>query len=110
MRVDTIAHQCAIRSWDGRTSWTWGSSCRAAGSAGVSIGSTDAIGGLGRLGRLGRVGMTAQARTLEEMLLLSRGILRADLLAVDTLDRETLDMRTTQNAGVLYVSDAWWWV
>jgi hypothetical protein len=33
---------------------------------------------------------TAKARALEQMLLLARGVLRADLLAVDALDGETL--------------------
>lgn len=48
--------------------------------------------------------MTAQARTFAEMLFLSRGVLCADLLTVDTLNGETLICTKTQN-GFSYVSD-----
>jgi hypothetical protein len=47
--------------------------------------------------------MTAETRALEEMLFLARGVLCANLLAVDTLHGETL-YRNTQN-GFSYVSD-----
>jgi hypothetical protein len=49
---------------------------------------------VGRLLALGSGGMGsvlgAQSRAVEEMLLLARGVLCADLLAVDALDGETL--------------------
>jgi hypothetical protein len=91
MGVDTIGHESAIGSRDGtRTSCCRGSSW-ATGSSGIAIGRTDSVrGGLGGLGRLRRVGVTSQTGTFKEMLFLSRGILCSNLLAVYTLNGETL--------------------
>jgi hypothetical protein len=87
MGIDTVGHQSAVRSWDGtRTSWASRGGRCAIGGAGVAIGRTDSVRGwLGGLGRLRRVGVTAQTGTLEKMLFLARGVLCANLLAVDTL-------------------------
>lgn len=104
MRIDPVGHHGAIGSWDGRACGTRGSSRRAIGGAGVAIRRADAIRGRRGLGGLRRVGVTAQTGALEEMLLLSRGILCTDLLAVDTLHGETLDAECPKR--VSYVSDA----
>lgn len=66
--------------WHGTTWATEG------GGIGIAIIAGDAVGG-GALGTRG-VGLGLQARALEQMLLLARGVLRSDLLAIDALDRQ----------------------
>lgn len=109
MRIDAVGDHGAIGCGDGRACWTRCSSSWTIRGAWVSIGRTDTIGGLGGLSRLGRVGMTAQAGTFEEMLLLSRGILCANLLTVDTLNGKTLDGETPKN-GFRMLAWCLWWV
>ena len=100
MGIDAIGHQSAIGRRDSRTCRTRRSSSWAIGSTGISVGRADAIGGLGRLCGLRRVGMTTKARTLEEVLLLSRSILCTNLLTIDTLHGETLECRTPETGLV----------
>lgn len=92
MRIDTVGHQCAVGSGNGRASsrarWCC---CRTIGGTGVSIGGADAVGSGSRLGRLRRVRVASQTRAFKKMLLLSRGILCADLLTIDTLHGEALN-------------------
>jgi hypothetical protein len=91
MGTDAVWHHTGSRSSQGTMPWgrPWSGRACGVGIRGVSIWSADAIrswlGGLGLLS-LG----AAKTRTLEQVLLLARGVLCADLLAVDALYRETL--------------------
>ena len=93
MRIDAVRHHGPVGSRQG--TWAraraWCSGCRAIGSRRISIGSTDTIGsGLSSLRLSLGVGMATETGALEQVLLLTRGVFGADLLAVDTLDGETL--------------------
>lgn len=95
MGVDPVRHHGTVRGRQGTSRTRPGGrrgGRRPVGSGRVTIGSADTVGrGLGGLGlRLRSTGMTAETGALEQMLFLARGILCADLLAVDALDRETL--------------------
>lgn len=91
MGANTIRYHASSRCREGavaRGSAGCRRTCRVR-IGGVSIWSGDAIRSCLRLGL--RLSLrTAKARALEQMLLLARGVLRADLLTVDALDGETL--------------------
>lgn len=93
MGIDAVRHHGPVGSRQG--TWArasaWCSGCSAIGSRRIAIGSTDAIGGgLSSLRLSLGVGMATETGALEQVLLLTRGVFGADLLAVDTLDGETL--------------------
>lgn len=92
MRVHSVGHEVAIGSWHGgRATRPW-SGRRATGSTGIAIGRGDAVGGLRRLVWLRSIGVTTKTGALQKMLLLSRGVLCANLLAVDALHGKTLQV------------------
>ena len=100
--VDAVGHHGSIRGGQGTgpacsSRSGGGSSGWVIGTGGVAIGA-EGIGLLVRLRlrlRWGRgVRMTAQAGTLEQVLLLARGVFGADLLAIDALDGEALEIQS----------------
>ena len=98
MRIDPVRHYGTVggRKGSSRTRTSTRRSCRwSIGGRRVAIGSIYTVGrGLGGLSlRLTSTRMTPETRTFEQVLFLTRGVLCADLLAVDTLDRETLYSR-----------------
>ena len=98
MRIDPVRHYGTVGSRKGSsgTRTSTRRSCRwTIGSRRVAIGSIYTVGrGLGGLSlRLRSTRMTPETRTFEQVLFLTRGVLCANLLAVDTLDRETLYSR-----------------
>ena len=71
----------------------------AIGGGSIAISSGDAIrGGLGGLGLGLGVSVAAEAGALEQVLLLARGVLCANLLAVDTLNGKTLRKQTRRSS------------
>ena len=95
MRIDPVRHHRTVGGRKG-SSRTWASTRRSGrwtiGGRRVAIGSIYTVGrGLGGLSlRLRSTGMTTETRTFEQVLFLTRGVLCANLLAVDTLDGKTL--------------------
>lgn len=95
VRIDAVGHH---RPVGGRKGTGTGCGCSRSRNwsircCRISIWSADTIGNwLSGLGlRIRGIGMTSETGALGQMLLLARGILRANLLAVDALDREALD-------------------
>lgn len=90
MVVDSIGHHGPV----GRGQLGGGSARRSGGrpigSRRVAVGRADAVGACCSCRRLRRGRVAAKPRALEQMLLLARGVLCANLLAVDALDGQTL--------------------
>lgn len=99
MSIDTVRHHGTVGSREStgpRASTRRGGRSTIRGGR-VSIGSSDAIRGRG--GGLGLglgIGVAAETGTLKQVLLLARGVLCANLLAVDTLDGKTLRKQTAR--------------
>lgn len=88
--ADSIRHHGPIGSGQLGSGWPRTRARRSSGrpiwSRRVAVRRADAVGASCRRGRLRRGSMASKARALEQMLLLARGVLRANLLAVDALD------------------------